>query len=104
MTRDTKHYVGLNAEPYGGMNSTGILIRDAWVFGILPETEDCAGWTAQGMEALYDKVSIAWEPYGHLVSNLPSELRERHARIYAEAVKRARREGWNPELDIEDEQ
>jgi hypothetical protein len=41
-------------------------------------------------------------PYGLLASRLPPELRERHARIYAAAVVRAREEGWNPELDDED--
>jgi hypothetical protein len=96
-----KRYAGLRAEPYGGMSPTGNIIRDAWVFGLLPETEDCAGWTQQGIEALYDKVSNAWGPYGHLASNLPPELRERHARIYAAAVEHARRSGWSPELDAE---
>lgn len=99
----SKHYAGLNADPHGGMNSTGHIIRDAWVFGLLAEDNDCQGWTVQGIEALYDKVSAAWEPYGHSVSNLPLVLRERHARIYAAAVERARRLGWNPELDAEDD-
>jgi hypothetical protein len=81
------------------MNPTGNIIRDAWVFGIIPETETCEGWMLQGIHALYDKVTKAWEPYGHLVSNLPDDLRERHERIYSEAVKRARQEGWDPELD-----
>jgi hypothetical protein len=49
-----------------------------------------------------NKVSAAWAPYGHLASRLPPELCERHARIYADAVARARAEGWNPELDDED--
>jgi len=99
----TKHYAGLSADPYGGMNPTGNIIRDAWVFGIIPETEECAGWTVQGIESLYDKVSAAWAPYGHRVSSLPPELGERHARIYAAAVEQARRQGWNPELDAEDD-
>ena len=43
----------------------------------------------------------AWQPYGHLASRLPPELAERHARIYGAAIKRARTEGWNPELDDE---
>jgi hypothetical protein len=72
------------------------------VFGIIPETETCAGWSVQGIEALYDKVSAAWEPYGHLVSRLPPELRDRHGRIYAAAVERARAQGWNPALDDDD--
>ena len=36
-------------------------------------------------------------PYGHLVSNLPDELRERHARIYSQAISDAREKGWNPD-------
>lgn len=96
-----KIYAGIHQEQ-GGLTPTGNIIRDAWVFGILPESEDCAGWTIQGIDALYDKVSVAWEPYGHLVSRLPPELRERHARIYDEAVRQARARGWNSELGDED--
>jgi hypothetical protein len=96
-----KIYHGVNKEPEGGMTPTANIIRDAWVFGILPEEEDCEGWTIQGVEALYDKVHDAWQPYGHLVSRLPPELRERHARIYDAAVARARAEGWDPELGDE---
>ena len=84
------------------MTPTGNIIRDAWIFGILPEEETCAGWTIQGIDALYDKVSAAWTPYGHLASNLPADLRERHARIYGEAITRARAAGWNPELGDDD--
>jgi hypothetical protein len=97
-----KIYQGLNQELHGGMTPTGNIVRDAWVFGLIPESEDCAGWTVQGIEALYDKVSAAWAPYGQLASRLPPELRARHARIYAAAVVRARAEGWNPELGDED--
>jgi hypothetical protein len=98
----TKVYQGLNQDPQGGMTPTGNIVRDAWVFGLIPEDQDCAGWTIQGIEALYDKVSAAWAPYGHLASRLPPELRERHARIYAAAVARARAEGWNPDLADDD--
>jgi hypothetical protein len=84
------------------MTPTGNIIRDAWVFGIIPETETCAGWNMQRIEALYDHVAAAWQPYGHLASRLPPELRERHACIYAAAVERARAAGWDPELDDDD--
>ena len=99
---DDKIYAGIDQEPQGGMTPTANIIRDAWVFGIIPETETCRGWNRQGLEKLYDKVTAAWAPYGQLVSLLPPELRERHGRIYSAAVERARREGWNPELDHED--
>jgi len=97
-----KRYMGIDKDPHGAMNPTGNIIRDAWVFGIIPESETCAGWTVQGIDALYDKVSVAWEPYGNMVSNLPPELRERHQRIYAAAVKQARSLGWDPELGDDD--
>lgn len=97
-----KEYHGIDKDPKGGMTPTGNIIRDAWVFGIIPETETCAGWTLQGIDALYDKVTEAWAPYGHLASRLPSPLLERHQRIYQAAVQEARRVGWPPELDDDD--
>lgn len=95
-------YIGIDNDRFGGMTPTGNIIRDAWVLGVIPETERCAGWTTAAIEDLYNRVTIAWEPYGHLASNLPSELRQRHERIYTEAVRRAREEGWDPELNDED--
>jgi hypothetical protein len=100
--RQNKVFPGIDKIPRGGMTPTGNIIRDAWVFGIIPETETCAGWNMQRIEALYDQVAVAWQPHGHLASRLPPELRERHARIYAAAVERARAEGWDPELDDDD--
>jgi hypothetical protein len=98
-----RRYAGLYKDGPGGMNPTGNIIRDAWVFGIIPESETCEGWGLDRIETLYDKVSEAWVPYGHLASRLPEGLRERHARIYQEAVEYARAHGWNPELDDEAE-
>ena len=98
MARPDK-YVGVQNEVNGGMTTIGKIIRDAWVFGLIEETETCEGWTGQGIDALYDKVTEAWEPYGHLVSRLPPEVAERHRRIYTEAVRHARDHGWDPELD-----
>jgi hypothetical protein len=100
--QNPKIYQGLTNEPMGGMTPTGNIIRDAWVFGLIPEDQDCAGWTIQGIEALYDKVSAAWAPFGHLASRLPPDLRERHARIYAAAVAQAKAEGWDPSLGDDD--
>lgn len=102
MIMQDKRYPGIHKDPHGAMNPTGNIIRDAWVFGLIPEEETCEGWNGQGIEALYDKVSRAWEPYGHLPSRLPADLRERHARIYAQAVERARSLGWDPDLSHED--
>lgn len=93
-----KTYVGLDADSFGGMTPTGTIVRDAQVFGLIPEGETCTGWTLGQIQALYDEVSDAWHPYGHLVSRLPDELRERHQCIYAAAIARAREQGWSGEL------
>ncbi len=98
-----KIYAGIDSDPQGGMNPTGNIIRDAWVFGLLPEEETCAGWAVQGIEALYDQVAKAWEPYAGIPSRLPPELRERHHRIYEEAVKQAKAKGWDPDGALRDE-
>ncbi len=98
-----RKYPGIDKDPQGAMNHTGHIIRDAWVFGLLDESENCKGWNTQGLEALYDKVSAAWEPYGGIPSRLPPELYERHTRIYDEAVKNARDLGWDPDGALEGE-
>ncbi len=91
-------YVGLDDDYFGGMTPTGTIIRDAYVFGLLPETENCKGWSYQRMEELYDKVSRAWEEYGHMVSRLPEPLCARHERVFGAAIARAKAQGWAPEL------
>lgn len=98
MTKE-KIYVGLENDEYGGMTPTGNIIRDAWVFGILPEEQTCEGWDVSRIQTLYDQVHEAWAPYGHLVSRLSPELAERHARIYDAAIKRAREMGWSPGVE-----
>ena len=90
MSRDRNRiYVGINNDEYAGMTPTGNIIKDAWVFGILPETETY-------------EVLRAWQPYGHLVSKLPSDLFARHQKIYDEALLRAKQLGWSPELSEDD--
>ena len=101
MTKE-KIYAGIDNDEYGGMTPTGNIIRDAWVFGIIPEEQTCKGWSVSRIQAIYDQVSDAWAPYGHLVSNLPKKLAERHARIYDEAINLAREKGWVPSIDDED--
>jgi hypothetical protein len=97
-----KTYMGIDNDVKGAMTTTGNIIRDAWVFGLIPESETCAGWTVQGIESLYDKVNAEWDKYGCLVSNLPTELRDRHRRIYDAAIAMAREHGWDPELGEND--
>ena len=103
MGNSERRYVGIHKDLYGGMTDTGKIIREAWAFGILPEDETCEGWTAQGLETLWQKVQAEWEKYGYRVANLPPELQARYLRIQEEAVRRARAAGWDPSLDDEDE-
>ena len=93
-------YEGVDKDP-GVITPTANIVRDAWVFGLIPETETCEGWNVQRLEGLYDRVTQAWAPYGHLVSRLPPELAERHARIYDAALARARAQGWEPPMEEE---
>ena len=96
-------YVGIDNEVNGGMTSIGKIIRDAWVFGLIPETETCEGWNLAGIDALMQKVNAEWDKYGCLVSHLPQELAERHARIHGEALEKARAAGWSGEIETDDE-
>ena len=102
MARPDK-YIGINNDIHGGMTPIGKIIRDAWVFGLIPETETCEGWLIGGIDALMEKVNTEWDKYGCLVSNLPDELRERHERIHGEAIARAREAGWSGEVETDDE-
>lgn len=95
--------MGVRNDHRAGISDAGRIIRDAWLFGILPETEDGAGWSYDRIQELYDQVYKEWMKYGHLVSRLPPELRERHQRIYDEAIHQARKHGWDPSADLEDE-
>ncbi len=96
-------YVGLNNEINGGMTTIGKLIRDAWVFGLIPETETCEGWNLAGIDALLDKVNAEWDKYGCLVSHLPEELLQRHQKIHDAAIDKARAAGWSGEVETDDE-
>ena len=99
-----KKYVGIHNDLFGGMTDTGKIIRDAWIFGLIPESETCEGWLAQGVQALWDKTNAEWEKYGFQVGKLPPELRERFERIQAEAIERAKQAGWDPERDVNEDQ
>ena len=103
MANKPEKYVGIDNDINGGMTSIGKIIRDAWVFGILDESETCEGWNLQGIDALLQKVNDEWDKYGCLVSRLPEELFERHQRIHDQAVERARAVGWSGEMETGDE-
>jgi hypothetical protein len=42
-------YDGIDKDLYGGMTDPSRIIRHAWAFGLIPETETCAGWNAQAI-------------------------------------------------------
>lgn len=96
----SKKYVGIDNDINGGMTDTGKIIRDAWVFGLIPETETCEGWLAPGIEELWRKVNVEWEKYGFLVSKLPPELKDRFMRIHDAAIARAKAAGWDAEDEL----
>jgi hypothetical protein len=101
--KEVKKYVGIHNDMKGGMTDTAKIIRDAWVFGIIPETQTCEGWLSAGIEDLWEKTNQEWEKYGFLVSNLPEELKQRFMRIQAEAIKKAKAGDWHPERDLSDD-
>ena len=102
MARPDK-YVGIDNDVSGGMTTIGKIIRDAWVFGLIEESETCEGWNFAGVDALLDKVNTEWDKYGCLVSNLPVELYERHQRIHDKAITNAKAAGWSGEVETDDE-
>lgn len=101
--KEQKTYAGIDKDDFGGMTNMGAIVKDAWVFGIIPETETCEGWNLAGMQTLFDKTRDEWDKYGCLVSKLPPELRERHDRIYGAALEKALAMGWEPEMFGDDE-
>jgi len=96
-------YPGIYNDLFAGMTGTGKIIRDAWVFEIIPETESCKGWTLRQLDTLNHQVNDEWDKYSSMVSNLPPELLERHQRIHSEAIKLAKEAGWTADIDTDDE-
>jgi hypothetical protein len=96
-------YVGINNEVNGGMTTIGKIIRDAWVFGLIEESETCEGWNFAGVDALLDKVNKEWDKYGCRVSSLPPELFGKHQRIHGKAIEEAKKAGWSGEAETDDE-
>ena len=97
-------YVGIDNDIHGGMTTIGKIIRDARVFGLIEETQTCEGWNLAGIDALLQKVNREWDKYGCLVSNLPSDLFDRHQKIHGEAMQQARAAGWSGETETGDEE
>ncbi len=99
----TATYAGVHNEVLGGMTTIGKVVRDAWVFGLIPESETCQGWNLAGIDGLLQRVNAEWDKYGCLVSQLPDELFKRHGRIHGAAISRARAAGWSGELETDDD-
>lgn len=94
-------YVGFNNDKHG-MTQLGRIVLDGWLFGFIPEAEDCTGWEFGRMQMLMDRVQEEWDKYGNLPSRLPDDLRQRHVALYEKAMALARTKGWNPELGDDD--
>ena len=92
-----KLYVGLHKDVNGGLTPIGRIIRDAWVFELIPESENCEGWPLSRIDSLQHQVNAEWDKYGCLVSYLPPEIKERHQRIHDAALEKAREQGWEGE-------
>lgn len=97
-----QHYCGIDHDKDGGLTHLGRIVIDAWLFGILPETETCQGWSSSQMQNLYEKVHAAWEDSAHLPSRLPPELQQRHSFLYEQRILMAKRSGWSAELGDDD--
>lgn len=95
-------YVGIHNDKFGGMTDTGKIIRDAWAFGLIDESETCEGWLSHGIEDLWRRVQDEWEKYDFRVNNLPEAVRERYLRIQDDALRRAREAGWSPDMEDDD--
>ena len=43
------------------MTALSGLVKDALIFGLLPESQTCEGWTHAAMEAVGEKVRREWQ-------------------------------------------
>jgi hypothetical protein len=96
-------YVGIDKDVKGAMTTIGKIIRDAWVFELIPETETCEGWNQGQVDVLLDRVNTEWDKYGCMVSLLPEALFKRHQRIHDAAVANAKAAGWSGEHETIDD-
>ena len=94
-------YEGFNQDPHG-MTILGRIELDAWLFDLLPRSEDCTGCDLQRMQKLMDQVNNRWDENGNIPSRLASVLLEKHTVLFDWATRRARVRGWDPELGEDD--
>ncbi len=102
---DRGSYVGLDVDLATGEGVTPIakIVLDAQLFSLIAEGETCMGWPGGKIQNLYDDVMKAWNPYGSLPSLLPADLREKHEKLYGSAIKQAKKNGWDPDQDLEND-
>ncbi len=93
-------YCGFHNDGHG-LTDLGRIVLDGWLFGLIPEREDCTGWELSRMQALLERIEQEWDKYGNLPSRLPEALRARHAALYGWAIERARSMGWEAPVDEE---
>ena len=90
-------YVGFYNDKHG-ITQLGRIVLDGWLFGLIPEAEDCTGWSGGRMQDLMERVQNEWDKYANLPSRLPPDLLKRHGELYERAIQTARAKGWDPEL------
>ncbi|HZV55974.1 MAG TPA: hypothetical protein VFF82_13645 [Rhodocyclaceae bacterium] len=90
-------YPGLTNDKHG-LTQLGRIVLDGRLFGLIADSEDCAGWSMGRMQDLMERVQNEWEEFANLPSRLPPHLLKRHGELYDQAIQTARAKGWNPEL------
>ena len=90
-------YPGLHHDKHG-LTQLGRIVIDGWLFGLIPGSEDCTGWSGGRMQDLMERVQNEWDQYANLPSRLPPHLLKRHGELYDRAIQTARARGWDPEL------
>lgn len=94
-------YAGFMQDGHG-MTVLGRLVLDAWLFGVLPREQDCAGWDLGRLQGLIQQVQDKWDENGLFPGRLPADLRQRHEELYNWATERAKGLGWDPALGDDD--
>ena len=64
MKKNTMTYPGFNEDTHG-MTVLGRVVLDGWLFGFIPESEDCKGWDMARMQVLMNRVEAAWDQHLH---------------------------------------
>jgi hypothetical protein len=71
-----KRYVGIYNDEQGGMTNIAKMIRDAWLFDLIPETETCEGWLPTQLQVLYEGFMPLGAPLATSQVNLTPHCRK----------------------------